>query len=206
MLRIVLLLAFCYISTADIEASGQSSSPVEVLSVLDFAADSTPAPEDDFEGQLKLRSTRYWGRLHLDRWPQSIQYFRAHFGIEPPMGRKFFVFPEPRDGCSDIEDPARYTSNHILLLKRGNCTFGTKARIAAKTSASGAIIINNEPGIEHFPGPDAADVLLSVTSIPWQDGLLLEKVYDQGPFDSNGLSAQLQVKKWIKVLYSTESD
>lgn len=194
MLFTVLLFALCCISTADLEASGRSSSSVEILSVLDFSADSKPASENDREGQLKLRSTRYWGRLHLDGWPQSIQYFRAHFGIEPPIGRKTFVFPEPRDGCSEVENAAIYTSDHVLLMKRGNCTFGTKAKLAAKTAASGVIIINNEPGIEHFPGPDAADVLLSVTSIPWQDGQLLEKVYDQGPFDSHGLGAELQVR------------
>ena len=197
MLLSVLLFAFCCISTVATNVSDQLPSSPEVLSILDFTADSRPVPEDDLDGQLKLRSTRYWGRLHLDGWPQTIQYFRAHFGIEPPMGRKIFVFPEPRDGCSEIENAAIYTSNHVLLLKRGSCTFGTKARFAAKTAASGAIIINNEPGIEHFPGPDAADVLLSVTSIPWQDGILLEKVHDQGPFDSYGLSAQLQVRSYI---------
>ena len=34
----------------------------EVLSNLDFASDSTPALEEDVEGQLRLRATRFWGR------------------------------------------------------------------------------------------------------------------------------------------------
>lgn len=34
----------------------------EVYSNLDFDADNTPASEEDIEGQLRLRSTRYWGR------------------------------------------------------------------------------------------------------------------------------------------------
>lgn len=79
---------------------------------------STPANEDDIEGQLILRSTRFWGRIYIGRysissycicsfknvgsdgWPQTIQFFRAHFGIEPPIGRKVklllsvrFIFP-----------------------------------------------------------------------------------------------------------------
>src|SRR4051812_16991521 len=74
----------------------------EVFSNLDFDADSTPAKEDDIEGQIRLRSTRFWGRLYIDGWPQTVQFFRAHFGIEPPLGRKTFVFAEPRDACQDL--------------------------------------------------------------------------------------------------------
>ncbi len=59
----------------------------EVFSNLDFSADSAPAKEDDLDGQLRLRSTRFWGRLYIDGWPQTIQFFRAHFGTEPPIGK-----------------------------------------------------------------------------------------------------------------------
>jgi hypothetical protein len=34
---------------------------------------------------MKLRANRFWGRLYIDGWPQTIQFFRAHFGIEPPL-------------------------------------------------------------------------------------------------------------------------
>ena len=95
---------------------------------------------------MNLRSTRFWGRLYLDGWPQTIQFFRAHFGIEPPFGRKRFVFPVPRDGCSDYENAHLLTEDHVLLVPRGNCTFGTKALIAKKTKATAILIINNEPG------------------------------------------------------------
>ena len=44
-----------------------------------------------YEGQMRLRSTRFWGRLYLDGWPQTIQFFRAHFGIEPPFGKSVRV-------------------------------------------------------------------------------------------------------------------
>ena len=118
----------------------------EVFSVLDFTADSTFAAEDDIEGQMRLRSTRFWGRLYIDGWPQTIQFFRAHFGIEPPMGRKRFVFAEPRDACSELTNAHLLTEDHILLAHRGTCTFGTKAKNAEKTNAKAIIIINNEPG------------------------------------------------------------
>ncbi len=153
----------------------------EVFSNLDFTADSTPATEEDVEGQLRLRSTRFWGRLYIDGWPQTIQFFRAHFGIEPPVGRKTFVFAEPRDACSDLTNADHLTSDHVLLVHRGTCTFGTKAKFAEKTNATGIIIINNEPGLDHLPGPDAHDIQFSVSSIAQLEGMLLESVYDEGP-------------------------
>jgi len=162
----------------------------EVFSNLDFTADSTPASEEDVEGQLRLRASRFWGRLYIDGWPQTVQFFRAHFGIEPPTGRKVFVFPDPRDACEEIKNPEYYTEDHVLLVNRGKCTFGTKAKNAQKTKATGIVIVNNEPGIDHLPGPDAHDISYSVSSIPQPEGQLLEAVYDEGPPDvqpSDGL-------------------
>jgi hypothetical protein len=153
----------------------------EVFSNLDFAADNTPVPDDDIEGQMSLRSTRFWGRLVIDGWPQTIQFFRAHFGTVPPFGRKRFVFAEPRDACSDLENADLITSDHIVLANRGRCTFGQKALNVKKTAASAVIVINNEPGIDHLPGPDAHDVALAVASISQQEGSLLEAFYDEGP-------------------------
>ena len=163
----------------------------EVFSNLDFNADSTPASEEDIEGQLRLRATRFWGRLYIDGWPQTIQFFRAHFGIEPPLGRKTFVFAEPRDACSDLTNADLITSDHIVFVHRGTCTYGTKAKIVSKTGAGGIIIINNEPGIDHLPGPDAHDIQFSVSSIAQQEGVLLESVYDEGPGE-NGFGRLLQ--------------
>ena len=155
----------------------------EVYSKLDFSADSTPATEEDIEGQIHLRASRFWGRIYIDGWPQTVQFFRAHFGIEPPMGRKVFVFPDPRDACEEIKNPEYYTSDHVLLVNRGKCTFGAKAKNAQKTAATAIVIINNEPGIDHLPGPDAHDIDYSVSSIPQPEGQLLEAVYDEGPAD-----------------------
>lgn len=149
----------------------------EVFSVLDFGADGTFAADDDIEGQIRLRDSRYWGRLYLDGWPQSIQYFRAHFGLPPPRGRKRLIFAEPRDACSDLTNTDQITSDTILLAQRGTCTFGSKAKIAQSSGASGVIIINNEPGLDHLPGPDAHDIQFTVLSIPQPEGLLLESYY-----------------------------
>lgn len=163
----------------------------EVFSNLDFTADSTPAKEEDIEGQLRLRATRFWGRLYLDGWPQTIQYFRAHFGIEPPIGRKTFVFAEPRDACQELTNAHLLTSDHVLLVNRGSCTFGSKAKFAQKTNATAIIIINNEPGIDHLPGPDAHDIQYSIVSIAQQEGQLIEAVYDDGPVE-NGFGRKIE--------------
>lgn len=155
----------------------------EVFSNLDFNADNAPADESDIEAQMYLRSTRFWGRLYIDGWPQSIQFFRAHFGKEAPYGRKRFVFAEPRDACTQLENAHLITSDHVLLVNRGTCTYGNKAKTAKAAGASGIVIINNEPGIDHLPGPDAHDIDLSVSSISQQEGQLLEVFYDEGPME-----------------------
>jgi len=164
----------------------------EVFSNLDFSADSSPAAEDDVEGQHRLRASRFWGRLYIDGWPQTIQFFRAHFGIVPPIGRKRFVFAEPREACSDLQNADKLTSDHVLLVHRGTCTYGQKAKFAQKTNASAIIIINNEPGLDHLPGPDAHDIQYSVVSIPQQEGQLLESVYDDGPATEDGFGRALE--------------
>jgi hypothetical protein len=154
-----------------------------VFSNLDFTADSTPASEDDIEGQKALRESRFWGRLYIDGWPQPIQYFRAHFGSVPPTGRKRFIFAEPRDACEALTNAAHITADHVVIANRGKCTFGTKAKNAFNTASSGLVIINNEPGLEHLPGPDAHDIPFSIVSISQQEGALIESYYDDGAKD-----------------------
>ncbi len=161
------------------------------FSCSSLTADNSPAPDHDIDAQMKLRSSRFWGRLYIDGWPQTIQFFRAHFGIEPPFGRKRFVFAEPRDACGDLSNAHLLNSDHVVLVNRGKCTYGQKALNVKKTAASGIIIINNEPGIDHLPGPDAHDVQLSVLSISQQEGQLLEVFYDDGPM-SDGLGRVME--------------
>ena len=155
----------------------------EVFSNLDFAADSNWAEDDDVEGQKRLRATRFWGRLYIQGWPQTVQFFRAHFGVEPPMGKKRFVFAEPRDGCGELTNGHLLTEEHVVFVNRGTCTFGQKAKSVQAAGASAIVIINNEPGLDHLPGPDAHDIVFSVNSIAQTEGQLLEAVYDEGPPD-----------------------
>ena len=164
----------------------------EVFSNLDFSADNSPASEDDIEGQNRLRDTRFWGRLYLDGWPQTIQFFRAHFGVTPPMGRKAFVFAEPRDACEPLVNANLLSENHVVLANRGTCTYGQKAKNVQSSGASAIVIINNEPGLDHLPGPDAHDIEFSVSSIPQQEGQLLESIYDEGPIEEGQFGRNIE--------------
>lgn len=44
-------------------------------------------------------------------------------------------------------------------------------------TTGGCIIINNVPGLEHLPGPDAFELEYPVLSIPQIEGELLEEYY-----------------------------
>ena len=164
----------------------------ESLSKLVFDAVNTIPKIDDIKAQLELRSNRVWGRIYIDGWPQTIQYYRAHFGDPPPYGRKKFIFANPLDACEDISFSTPISNEYIILAFRGNCTFGTKANIVLKSSAAGLVIINNEEGIEHLHAPDAHDVNISVTSIMQVEGKLLHSVYT-----NNYLSSEQPMEGYI---------
>lgn len=42
----------------------------------------------------------------------------------------------------------------VVVAVRGSCTYSTKAKHAQEASASSLLIVNNEEGIVHPPGPD----------------------------------------------------
>lgn len=46
----------------------------------------------------------------------------------------------------------------MVIAVRGECTFATKARNAQRVGASSFLIVNNEPGLVHPPGPDGKDL------------------------------------------------
>lgn len=46
----------------------------------------------------------------------------------------------------------------MVIATRGKCTFSTKARNAQEASASALLIVNNEEGLVHPPGPDGKDL------------------------------------------------
>jgi hypothetical protein len=87
----------------------------------DFAAPGVAAEE------AELRNSRWWGRLYIDGWPQTVQYLRAHFGEPPPTGLRRVVVSDPIDGCSPLkydDDPDKYAGaiGEESVLASGECT------------------------------------------------------------------------------------
>ena len=145
-------------------------------SKLVFENSDQKIQDDDIEGQLKLRSSRFWGRLYIDGWPQTIQYFVAHFGLSPPYGQKKIVFAEPKFACEPIQN---LNKDYIVLVHRGNCTFSEKAKFALASNASAIIIINKGSGVEHLHGTsDVRDIQISVSSISETEGTQLVSAYN----------------------------
>lgn len=152
---------------------------------MDHATDGNAAEE------AKARDTRWWGRLYIHGWPQTIQYLRAHFGEAPPLGDHTLVLAEPANACdphfANAERLAALGGKAIVLAERGNCTFGTKAKHALANGAAALVLINNEPGNSHVPGPDAHDIGLSVSMITQDEGALLTKVLRENEGDGTPL-------------------
>lgn len=99
-----------------------------------------------------------WGRLYLQGFPghNGMQYFRAHFGSEPPLHHVKFVLANPSTYCRDNDEeersvgksndlsPSTFDVDTILVVKRGDCTFVEKSQRAKDVGAGGLLIVNNE--------------------------------------------------------------
>lgn len=77
--------------------------------------------------------------------PKSL----TEMDMSPPTPNKEAVYGNLKiilnSGCKD-EDYIHLGNGDIALIKRGECSFGDKAILAAKFGASGSIIYNNEEG------------------------------------------------------------
>ena len=71
--------------------------------------------------------------------------------------------------------PLHSNQSAIVLIQRGTCQFGKKARMAAQAGASTVIFINDQPGISHAPGPDAHNLDICAVMITQREGHLLKQ-------------------------------
>jgi len=154
----------------------------EVFSQLDLAKVKRDfALESDDKDEAELRDSRWWGRLYVDGWPQTIQYLRAHFGEPPPRGRLPVVLADPPDACGALAGGAGRFGGAIVVARRGTCTFSSKARRAAAANVSAIVLVNNAEGNEHLAGPDAHGVKTSVSMVAQADGGLLMRHLERDP-------------------------
>lgn len=120
----------------------------ENLSMLRFE------PVDEFakteQQELDYAAQSFWGRLYVDRFPGRVgfQYFRAHFGLAPPMENVIFRLASPSNLCEKDERLALYNKTGlgqdiILVAWRGDCSFTDKALAAHESGADGVLYVNN---------------------------------------------------------------
>lgn len=87
-----------------------------------------------------------YGKFIIENSVQSYEYIRASFGTYPPIGGYKIIISEPYDGC-EINANLNLTES-IYIVKRGNCSFLTKATNAKKMNAKILLIVNNVDNLE----------------------------------------------------------
>lgn len=85
----------------------------------------------------------------------------------------------------------------MVIAVRGKCTFATKARNAQKAMATSLLIVNNEPGLLHPPGPDGKDLGMSSSIIrngfvSWPSNFVIQ-MYPHTNYAVGGKSSILKV-------------
>jgi hypothetical protein len=117
----------------------------ERVSNLSFNLDGDPITSDE---DNILAKDSFWGRLYFNDFPQrkGIQYFRGHFGSEPPRGEITFLLREPYTLCGSIigNNEIQGNGKKFLVAMRGECPFGEKVRVANEAGVDGLVIVNNE--------------------------------------------------------------
>jgi hypothetical protein len=86
-----------------------------------------------------------------------MQYFRAHFGREPPEGEVKLLLASPSTMCDTISGLA----------------VGKKALLTNEYGASGILFINNMEGNFHPSAPDAHELPISAAMVSRDDGYQL---------------------------------
>lgn len=61
----------------------------------------------------------------------------------------------------------------MVLVRRGQCTFGSKARAVVTAGGSAVVYINDREGLSHASGPDAHDLDVCAVMISQVEGDVL---------------------------------
>ena len=104
----------------------------------------------NFDPGFSNVDSSWWGRLYVEGFASSMQYFRAHFGLPPPAGTIKLLLASPLSMCDDmtglpiLKNAAEVDGTTVVVAMRGECTFGEKAIAAYNTSdAVGVLFVNN---------------------------------------------------------------
>lgn len=122
-------------------------------------------------------------------------------GIIPAEGIKgMVVYSDPPTACQEIQGPpndTNYNGNWIVLIRRYNCSFEIKVRMAQKAGYDAAIIHNvNSNELEPMSAKDTVGILIpsvfvsDITGVVIKENYLYDQLYfvlinDDLPFNIN---------------------
>ncbi|XP_012526293.1 E3 ubiquitin-protein ligase RNF13 [Monomorium pharaonis] len=122
-------------------------------------------------------------------------------GIIPPEGIKgMVVYSDPPTACRKIQPPPNdtdYNSNWIVLIRRYNCSFELKVRMAQEAGYDAAIIHNvNSNELEPMSAKDPVGIMIpsvfvsDITGVVIKENYLYDQLYfvlinDDLPFNIN---------------------
>ena len=97
-----------------------------------------------------LRNKQKYGRIYIENAVQSYEYVVATFGGPPPTGKLPVIIPESILGCESANEsyPNLNYERKTIIVRRGQCSFLTKALNAKRFNASALIIVNTEDTLE----------------------------------------------------------
>jgi hypothetical protein len=101
----------------------------------------------------------------------DIKAVFAKFGSQQSCKFRSVVAAVPEDGCSALSNAA-FVRNKFLVVRRGNCDFISKLRIAQDFGASGLVVINDGPHVFQMPSGDTStgDLFAPAVMVSAEDG------------------------------------
>jgi hypothetical protein len=103
-------------------------------------------PEVEVRPELEARKKLTYGRIYLPNGVQSFEYSLASFGGPPPLGPLTLTLSKTLLECN-TSGTENY-QGHVVLVKRGNCTFLHKALNLKANNASGMVVVSTEDRLE----------------------------------------------------------
>jgi hypothetical protein len=142
----------------------------ELLAIATIPQPSKERPD------LEQRSKLNYGRIYIQGFVHSFEYLLGTFGTSPSVGINEIVLANPDDGCLPHSDNNSSLTNKIYVVKRGNCTFMTKATLAAYANTSVIIFVNNQDRVESFSSGYGIDPTIKLPQVEFLNKIVVATV------------------------------
>lgn len=146
---------------------------VKIEELLAIATIPQPSKE---RPDLEQRSKLNYGRMYISGFVQSFEFLLGTFGTTPRLGLYEIVLANPDDGCLPHSDNNSSLTDKIYVVKRGNCTFMTKATLAAYANASAIVFVNNQDRVESFASGYGIDPSIKLPQVEFLNKIVVATV------------------------------